>query len=53
MAGSSSSKLATVATATRSGFETKIPVQSSGPYVAVQALGSSGQVLATSATVHA
>ncbi len=53
LAGSSSSKLATVATATRSGFETKIPVRASGPYVAVQALGSAGQVLATSATVHA
>jgi hypothetical protein len=42
------SHMAAVAVAPRTGFETSATVASSGPYFAVQALGSSGQVLGTS-----
>ncbi|HEY2216835.1 MAG TPA: arylsulfotransferase family protein [Solirubrobacteraceae bacterium] len=48
--GSSASALAPGATATKAGFETTIKA-SGGPYFAVQALDSSGNVLGTSATV--
>jgi len=52
LAGASASSLSTVAQVPRSGFETAIPVPAGtvGPYVAVQALGAAGQLLATSAT---
>ncbi len=49
LAGSSASSLAPVTTAPKHGFETTIAVSMSAPYVAVAALGSSGQTLATSA----
>jgi hypothetical protein len=51
LAGASSAALAPVATAAKSGFQTTITAGSAGPYVAVQALDSSGAVLGTSATV--
>jgi hypothetical protein len=51
LAGASSGALAPVATAAKSGFQTTITAGSAGPYVAVQALDSSGSVLGTSATV--
>ena len=53
LAGASASSLAVVAQVPRSGFETAIalPAGVSGPYLQVQALGSSGQVLGTSAAV--
>ena len=52
LAGSLPSNLAAVATAPRTSFETPIRV-AAAPYVAVQALDSSGNTLATSPTVHA
>lgn len=48
LAGPSATGLNAVGSALDSGFETAIPVHSGDPYFAVQALGSSGQVLATS-----
>lgn len=51
LAGASSSSLAAVATAAKSGFQTSLTVHTAGPYVAVQALDGSGAVLGTSATV--
>lgn len=51
LAGASSSSLATVATAAKSGFQTTIAAPTAGPYVAVQALDASGAVLAVSPTV--
>jgi hypothetical protein len=51
LAGSLPSALAPAATAAKSGFQTTIQVPSAGPYVQVQALSSSGSVLASSATV--
>jgi hypothetical protein len=52
MAGRSPNKLTPLhSTATRSGFETDMPATTSQPYLAVRALDSSGQVLATSAAV--
>jgi Arylsulfotransferase (ASST) len=53
LAGSSSGSLAPVATAAKSGFQSTITAPSAGPYVAVQALDSSGAVLAVSPTVKA
>ena len=53
LAGSSPSALAPVTSAAKSGFQTMITAPSAGPYVAVQALDSSGAVLAVSATVKA
>jgi hypothetical protein len=52
LAGASASSLSTVAQVPRSGFETAIavPAGTVGPYVAVQALGAAGQLLASSAT---
>ncbi len=52
LAGASASALAPVTTAPKSGFETTIAV-GGGPYVQVQALDSSGNVIGTSATVKA
>jgi hypothetical protein len=51
LAGSSPSALSTVATAPRSGFETTISAHTGAPYVAVAAVGSSGQTLATSPAI--
>ncbi len=51
LGGASATTLAPVAKAARAGFQTTIPVPAPSAYVAVQALDSSGAVLATSATV--
>jgi hypothetical protein len=51
LAGPKSSSLAQVGAAVRSNFETTIPVSTTQPVVAVQALSSTGQVLAQSAAV--
>jgi hypothetical protein len=48
LAGPAPQSLSYVGGANRSGFETRIAVHSGAPYFAVQAVGSSGQVLATS-----
>jgi hypothetical protein len=53
LAGASSSSLAPVAAAPRSGFETTVKAPSGGPYVQVQALDASGNVIGTSSTVKA
>lgn len=49
LTGASSASLAPVATAPSTGFETSVAVGSPETYLAVQALGSNGQVLGTSA----
>jgi hypothetical protein len=49
LSGPSPATLTTARAGPKRGFETLISVPSSPPYVAVQALGSSGNVLATSA----
>jgi hypothetical protein len=53
LAGAAPTSLSTVSQVARTGFETAIqlPVGTSGPYVAVQALGAAGQVLGTSTAV--
>jgi hypothetical protein len=51
LAGASPSALAAAATVAKSGFQTTIQAPGAGPYVQVQALSSSGAVLASSATV--
>ena len=51
LAGTTATALAPLATAPRNGFETTQTVRTAGPYVAVQALDGSGNVLGTSATV--
>jgi hypothetical protein len=51
LGGASATTLAPVAKAAKAGFQTTIAVPSGSAYVAVQALDSSGAVLATSATV--
>jgi hypothetical protein len=51
LAGSSPSALSPVASAPRSGFETTIAAHTSAAYVAVAAIGSSGQTLATSRAI--
>jgi Arylsulfotransferase (ASST) len=51
LAGSSPSTLAAAGAGQRTGFQTTIAVAGAGPYVAVQALDSSGAVIGTSATV--
>lgn len=48
LGGGSPSTLVPVGGAGKRGFETSIPVHSSAPYFAARALGSAGQVLATS-----
>ena len=53
LAGPSAGALAAVATAPKTGFETTIAAQSSGPYVQVQALDTAGNVLSSSAVVKA
>src|SRR6202035_1081182 len=47
LAGSSAKSLTAVATAARDGFETSIATPASAPYVQVQALDASGNVLGT------
>jgi Arylsulfotransferase (ASST) len=44
--------VARLATVAKTGFETAIPVSSGQTWYSVQALGASGQVLATSSAVH-
>jgi len=51
LAGASATQLTPVATASLQGAQTTIPVRSAAAYFAVQALGSSGQVLASSGAV--
>jgi hypothetical protein len=51
LAGPNPAQLTPIATAPASGFQTTIPVASAQADFAVQALGASGQTLATSATV--
>jgi hypothetical protein len=51
LGGASATALAPVAKAAKAGFQTTIAVPAGSAYVAVQALDSSGAVLATSATV--
>jgi hypothetical protein len=51
LAGASSSALAVADTAAKTGFQTTIATPGTGPYVQVQALGSAGNLLASSATV--
>jgi hypothetical protein len=48
LGGPSSSTLAPLATVPSSGFETSIPISGAAEFVAVQALGASGQVLGSS-----
>lgn len=52
LAGASAGSLALITAVPRGGFETAIAIASSPRYVAVQALGAQGQVLATSATLR-
>lgn len=53
LAGPSAASLTAIAQVSRTGFETAIPIPAgtSGPYLAVQALGAAGQVLGTSSAV--
>jgi hypothetical protein len=53
LAGSSAGALAVAANAPKQGFQTTVTVPSQGPFVAVQAIGPEGGVLATSPTVQA
>ncbi len=51
LAGASQTALTQVTSAAKAGFQTTIAAPTAGPYVAVQALDSSGAVLGTSPTV--
>ena len=51
LAGASPTALAPIATAARSGFQTTIQAHTAGPYVQVQALDGSGDVIGTSQAV--
>jgi hypothetical protein len=51
LAGASASALAPAASAPKAGFETSISTPGKPAYVAVQALGAAGEVLATSPTI--
>jgi hypothetical protein len=51
LAGVSSGALTTLASAAAKGSQATFTVRSAGPYFAVQALGSAGQVLANSSTI--
>lgn len=53
LAGTSPTALTSVDSAPLQGAQTKISVPSAAPYFAIDAMGPSGQVLATSATVSA
>jgi hypothetical protein len=52
LAGHYRQRLAPVASAARSGFETAIPVPGSQPWLELQALGSGGNVLGSSAAIR-
>ncbi|HLH13986.1 MAG TPA: arylsulfotransferase family protein [Solirubrobacteraceae bacterium] len=52
LAGASATQLAPVASAARDGFETAVAAPVSSGYVAVQALGAGGEVLASSAAIR-
>ncbi|HTA37178.1 MAG TPA: arylsulfotransferase family protein, partial [Solirubrobacteraceae bacterium] len=52
LAGSSAKSLTAVATAARDGFETSITTPAAAPYVQVQALDASGNVLGTSRAIR-
>jgi hypothetical protein len=52
LAGATAQTLAPVATAARSGFETAITTPAAAPYVQVQALDASGNVLGTSHVIR-
>jgi hypothetical protein len=52
LAGASAKSLAPVATAARNGFETAITTPAAAPYVQVQALDASGNVLGTSRAIR-
>ncbi|MFZ1154800.1 MAG: arylsulfotransferase family protein [Solirubrobacteraceae bacterium] len=52
LTGASAHALAPIATVLRTGFETAISISTAPRYLAVQALGAQGQVLATSATLR-
>jgi Arylsulfotransferase (ASST) len=52
LAGTSTSSLQAVSTASKQGFESQVTIPAE-PYVAVQALDSAGHALATSSVVHA
>ena len=52
LAGRSSRRLAPVASAARSGFETAIPLRGSEPWLQVQALDASGTVLGSSTPIR-
>jgi hypothetical protein len=51
LAGGAPGRLAPVATAPRTGFETAITITGAPPYIAVQALNSAGDVLSNSAAI--
>jgi hypothetical protein len=51
LAGASASSLSAVASAPKAGFETTISAHTSAPFVAVAAIGSTGQTLATSPAI--
>jgi hypothetical protein len=51
LGGPNAQQLTPVASAPRSGFETAVAVPVAEPYVAVQALGTAGEVLGTSRTI--
>ncbi len=51
LTGASSTAMTPVASATKTGFETAVPVAGAPAYVAVQALDAAGNVLGTSPTV--
>jgi hypothetical protein len=52
LAGRSRQRLAPVASAPRSGFQTTVPVPGSQPWLELQALGSGGNVLGSSAAIR-
>ncbi|HTC73331.1 MAG TPA: hypothetical protein VK655_10625, partial [Solirubrobacteraceae bacterium] len=51
LGGPSAGQLTTVASASRTGFETPVAVPAAQAFVAVQALGPAGEVLGTSRTI--
>jgi hypothetical protein len=53
LAGASPGSLTPVATAARTGFETRITVSAARPYVSVQALDAAGAVIGSSAAIKA
>jgi hypothetical protein len=53
LAGVSATSLQTVTTANATGFQTTLSAGNAGPYVEVEAIGSGGQTLASSATIKA